>query len=264
MYSLHLTCNPNDVDLLSTQLWEHGTAGIRELDSGGSVTLIAGFASNAERADLLLQFAEFSPAWEMEESVDWVQLTQDAWPARTVGERLYLAPPWSTEPTPPGRIRLAHNPGLACGTGEHPCTQLALSALEQVVEPGYSVADIGTGSGMLAIATKLLNAGVVVGTDTDIEALRAARENFALNQLAPLLVGGSAGSLGDLAFDVTVANISGSVLLSIVDDLRRVTRTGGHLILTGFPEWELAPFLQMFPAAEVTALNEWRCIRTVL
>src|SRR5437899_2622220 len=123
MYSLHLSCSADQVDTLSTELWEFSTAGIRELDHGDRVTLIAGFETNDEREKLLQHFAAFDPEWELEEAIDWVQWTHDAWPARTVGARLFLAPPWSEEKTPKDRLRLIHNPGLACGTGEHPCSQ---------------------------------------------------------------------------------------------------------------------------------------------
>jgi ribosomal protein L11 methyltransferase len=264
MYSLHLSCRANQVDMLSTELWELGTAGIRELDYGARVTLIAGFETNEEREKLLRQFAAFAPEWELEEAIDWVQWTHDAWPARTVGERLFLAPPWSKEPTPEGRLRLIHNPGLACGTGEHPCSQLALSSLETVVLPGYRVLDVGTGSGILAIAAKLLGAGLVVGLDNDVAALQAAKENFALSHVEALLAGGSSDAITGGQFDVTVANISGTVLLSIFDDLLRVTRTAGRLILTGFAQWELRPFLDLLPGAAVSEMNEWRCLTATL
>lgn len=260
MYSLTLTCSPAEVDLLSAELWEFGTAGIRELDAGDHVTLIAGFEDNNRRQDLLSRFAAFSPDWEMEDATDWVQWTRDAWPARMIGSRLYLAPPWSNDVTPNGRVRLTHNPGLACGTGEHPCTQLALEALERLVSPGCRVLDIGTGSGILAIAAVLLGAHSAVGADTDIEALQAARQNFELNQLEPALFGGSADAVRNDQFDIVVANISGSVLLSIFDDLGRLARAGGQLILTGFTEWELPRFLQLIPSAEISSMNEWRCV----
>ncbi len=264
MYSLHLTCNADQVDLLSAELWELGTAGIRELDVGERVNLIAGFENNAARENLLERFAPFTPEWEAEEAIDWVQWTHDAWPARVVGRRLFLAPPWSEEATPEGRVRLIHNPGLACGTGEHPCTQLALTALERLVEPGSRVLDVGTGSGMLAIAAKLLGAAFVVGADTDVAAFGAAQENFALNQLEPRLYAGSADAAADNCFELTIGNISGSVLLSILDDLLRVTKSQGHLILTGFTEGELPRFLQLFPTAGVSALNEWRCLTAAI
>ena len=250
--------------MLSAELWELGTAGIRELEYGERVTLIAGFETNDEREMLLREFAAFAPEWELEEAIDWVQWTHDAWPARIVGERLFLAPPWSKEPTPEGRLRLVHNPGLACGTGEHPCSQLALSSLETVALPDCRVLDVGTGSGILAIAAKLLGAGLVVGVDNDVTALQAAEENFALSHVEALVVGGSTEAIAADQFEVTVANISGTVLLSIFDDLLRVTRSGGRLILTGFAQWELAPFLDLLPGAAVWDMNEWRCVTATL
>lgn len=262
MYSLRLTCSPDTVDELSTALWEHTTAGIRELDDGDDVILIAGFETNAERAAMLRQFAAYSPEWEQEDATDWVQETRLAWPPRLVGERLFLAAPWSTEATPPGRLRIVHNPGLACGTGEHPCTQLALAALERRVSKGSTVIDIGTGSGMLALTALRLGARRVLGMDLDVSALQAARENFQLNQLEPALAAGSADSIRELSSDLTVANISGTVLLSMMDELQRMTKVEGSLILTGFPESELPAFVRLFPHADITALNEWRCIET--
>jgi ribosomal protein L11 methyltransferase len=155
---------------------------------------------------------------------------------------------------------LRHNPGLACGTGEHPCTQLALEAIERQIRPGVTVVDIGTGSGILAIAALQLGARRVAGTDLDEAALHAAAENFALNDLLPQLIVGSADCLRSQCSDLTVANISGSVLLSIMDHLVRITSPSGRLILTGFPESELPAFLQLFPDCEVSGRNEWRCI----
>ena len=162
-----LNCNADDADLLSAELWEAGTAGIQELENGGgALTLMASFETNDERDELLRRFDRFSPAWIHENDTDWVQETKRAWPGQCVGTQLFLAPPWCDEATPPGRERVIHNPGLACGTGDHPCTQLALEALEQVVIPACSVADIGTGSGILAIAALRLGAATAFGMDT--------------------------------------------------------------------------------------------------
>lgn len=260
MYSLHLECSPEEVDFVSADLWEYGTQGIRELDYGEKKRLIAGFENNEHRCELLQKFAAYSPEWEQEEATDWVQYSRDAWPPREVGQHIFLAPPWSEAPTPRGRVRVVHNPGLACGTGEHPCTQLALIAIEENVTPGARVVDIGTGSGVLAIAALRLCARNVVAADIDEAAIHAARENFELNGLSGGLMVGSAGCLRDGCADVTIANISGTVLLGILEELIRVTAPGGRLILTGFPEAELAYFRNLFPVSAVTARNEWRCV----
>lgn len=262
MYSLELTCKPEDSDLIVADLWEAGTAGIREEPAGEFVHLIAGFPSNALRQQLLDRFAAYTPAWRIEHDTDWVQYTRDAWPGRLAGKRFFLCPVWRDEPAPAGRIRLLHNPGLACGTGEHACTRLALEALESTVFPGCRVADIGTGSGMLAIAARQLGASSVIAADPDESVLAAARENFNLNGLQALLAAGSASAIRTAWADVTVANISGTVLLAILEDLQRLTKRNGRLILTGFTEDELPVFTELFPSSRVLVEGEWRCIET--
>lgn len=260
MYSLHLNCGIEESDFVLAELWEAGTLAIGETETDGRVFFVAGFATNEQREKLLTLFSEYSPEWRHEPTTDWIQQTHAAWPARPVGERLFLTPTWSEEPTPPGRHRIIHNPGLACGTGEHPCTQLALMALEKHLTPGSTVVDVGTGSGLLAIAALRLGAMKVVGVDADESALRAARENFGFNGFEPALAVGSADCLAKGCADITVANISGTVLLAILDDLLSITREEGWLILTGFTSDEVSVFERALPGAETTEFDEWRCV----
>jgi ribosomal protein L11 methyltransferase len=260
MFFLRLTCPITDAEALSSDLWDEGTAGIQEIEHGGEVTLLAGFETNENRARLMHRFVLHSPEWEHDDATDWVAYTKESWPPRQVGEHLFLVPPWSDDVTPLGRHRIIHNPGLACGTGEHPCTQLALEALESVVLEGDAVTDIGTGSGLLSIAALRLGASRCLGVDIDTASLAAARENFELNGLAPFLVAGSADSLRSETYDVTVANINATVLLMLFCDLLRITRPTGTLILTGFTESEAPVFQRLLPGGEVSAINEWRCI----
>jgi ribosomal protein L11 methyltransferase len=261
MYLLSVTCEPLRVDWLSGELWEAGTLGIREvLGSNGFITLEAVFEVSGAGDPLLEQFGSLQPTWRRLPEHDWVQDTQQAWPGRAIGRRLFLAAPWCSDPTPAGRERITHSPGVACGTGEHPCTQLALEALEIVTSPGVSVIDVGTGSGLLAIAALKLGAGIAVGLDIDLGALSAARENFALNGLHPALVAGSAECLIPEAADVIVANINASVLLSLADDLLSTLKPGGTLVLTGFPEEESSVIEAMFPPWSTAKRDGWSCI----
>ena len=254
MYSVRISCSPDEVDRLSRELWEAGTIGIREIDEGDRILLIATF-ENA-RPD----------AWKEDQTIDWVAETQRAWPARPIGQRIFLAPPWNREPTPEGRFRLVHNPSFASGTGEHPCTQLALAALEERAAPGKKVVDVGTGSGILAIAALLLGTASAVGLDPDETALSVARENHALNGLTPQLINGSADCLSDSCADIVIANINATVLLSIAEELLRITAPGGRLILTGFTEFELPAVEQNFPASEksICQFGEWTCVNLQL
>src|SRR5580765_7536666 len=162
MYSVLIEVEPERGEGLLADLWEAGTLGVIEGDG-----FVEAFFSNAESA---LRFGQPRLAAD----VDWVRATQDAWPPLLAGEKFFVVAPWRTEPTPPGRFRLEINPGLQCGTGQHPCTQLCLEAMERIIRPGDRVLDVGTGSGILSIAAKMLGAATVVACDIDSAAAREA------------------------------------------------------------------------------------------
>jgi ribosomal protein L11 methyltransferase len=210
MYSVRLEPEPEEFDQLVAALWEQGTAGINE----GHGYLVAFFEDESDAR----RFGEPS----LEPDVDWVQQTHDAWPPLLVGERFLVVAPWREEPTPPGRLRLEINPGLQCGTGQHPCTRLCLEAMERVIHPGDSVLDVGSGSGILSIAANLLGAGRVVACDIDPEAAK----------MVPFFVG-SVDAVRTGGFDVVVANINESVIEELRPEFERVARTA---ILSGFQD----------------------------
>jgi len=259
VYSLKLRCRPDEAEAVSFQLWDAGTVAISESHEEHACVLTAGFENKGSRVSLLRQFAAYEPEWR-EDRTDWEAVARQSWPGRAVGKRLYLAPPWSEQPTPEGRLRLVQNPGQASGTGEHPCTQLALEALEKGIAGRCRVLDVGTGSGVLAIAALKLGAATAVGIDPDESALQTARENFALNELPSLVAAGTVDCIAGGWSEVTVANISATVLLSIADDLLRVTATGGMLILTGFPPAEAGAIANFLPDAEISYLGDWACL----
>ena len=201
---------PNDDELLPLRLWEAGTLGITEGDG-----FIDAFFEDPGVA------SQFGDPQEVQEQ-DWVARTQESFPPLLVGEKFFLAPPWRTEPTPPGRLRLVINPGAQCGTGYHRCTQLCLEAMERIIRPGDSVLDVGSGSGILSIAAKLLGAGRVVACDIDADALRPV----------PFFVG-SVDAVRSNTFDLVVANINEDVVGSMRADFERVAP---KRILSGFQD----------------------------
>ena len=120
------------------------------------------------------------------------------------------------------------------GTGRHPATQLALVLLEEHVRPGDRVLDLGTGSGILAVAAARLGAGEVLALDVEAAAVAVARETVSLNGLADV-IGVNQGSVESAAtpYDVVVANIFPNVLMGLAPDLAAAVRGGGVLVASG-------------------------------
>src|SRR5437764_3351067 len=117
MYSLELTCPVGRAEELTLRLWEYGTLAVSESEDNGVSTVLAGFGTDVDRETLLNEFAAYAPLWRRDDT-DWEMVSRDAWKPKAVGDRLFLAPFWSDEPTPQGRLRVIHNPGQASGTGE--------------------------------------------------------------------------------------------------------------------------------------------------
>jgi ribosomal protein L11 methyltransferase len=246
MYVLRLECPASQKDLLIAELWERGTEGIQEEDlPGGGCALQAFFDAPFEAAF----WAEFGARWGEAADRDWVEVAQSLWQPLLVGSRLFLAPAWSHDPTPPGRVRLEMQPGQACGTGWGPATQLALEALECRLRPGARVLDLGTGSGILAVAAARLGAGRVYACDIDADAARIAQERFRGEGLAVGLFVGSVRAVATASMDLLVANINAETLTTLAPEIERVLKPGGAAALAGFTACDIDRMRAAFPKA---------------
>ncbi len=143
---------------------------------------------------------------------DWRDSWKKHFTLLRVGQHLVIKPSWIEYQEQPGDVVIDLDPGLAFGTGYHPTTYSCLEALEELIKPGHSVLDVGTGSGILTIAAAKLGATQITAVDIDSSAVRAARKNFRRTGLDHL-VNAESGSIPSGAtrgrtYDLAVANIS--------------------------------------------------------
>ena len=245
MFTVRIRCSPQDKDIRIADLHEAGTLGVLENEQpGGEIYLVAWFDDEESAA----RFGEAEAAPDE----DWSTAWQDVWVTRLVGERFYLTPSWIDVATPPGRVRLNYQAGMACGTGEHPGTRLALMGLELATRPGDTVLDVGCGSGILCRAAQLLGA-FAIGCDIEAPDLKVAREHIAADYFV-----GSASAIRTKSVDIVTANINAEVLLALAEDLRRVARRA--IVLSGFRPESVPQLEAAFGPAEPLTLEGWSAL----
>lgn len=161
---------------------------------------------------------------------DWVRLTQSQFDPIRIRDDLWIVPTWHTAPQP-NAINIILDPGLAFGTGSHPTTHLCLSWLADNLKRGETVLDYGCGSGILAIAAKMLGAGKTFGVDIDPQAIEASLNNAAQNMVSVNF--SLPDVLSGINADVVVANILTSPLKMLAPVLAHACRQGGRIALSG-------------------------------
>ncbi len=185
-------------------------------------------------------------SWQIIEEEDWSQNWKKHFLPFAIIPGLIIAPTWEEyNATNPDERVIVMDPGMAFGTGHHATTSLALQFLaDELKKPTTtenSVLDVGTGTGILAMAAGLMGAAKVVAIDNDIDAVMAAMENVERNKLSTI-ISASGKPLEELQerFTIVVANIIFDVLQQIALDLYRVTEAQGALILSGILHGEQA------------------------
>ena len=167
------------------------------------------------------------------EQEDWQNGWRKYYHPLEIGRRLAVVPSWQEYDT--DRVKLLLDPGLAFGTGGHETTSLCLEALDELVQGGERMLDIGTGSGILAIAALKLGAASAEGVDIDPVAVRTAVENAALNQVKDRF-SGLVGDLSDQAsgtYQIITANIVANAIISLSPAVPGLLAEGGHFIASG-------------------------------
>jgi ribosomal protein L11 methyltransferase len=248
-----------DSELAQLALHEGGALGLEVRDSqspclpgvqapAAGQAMLLGCYDDREKAAttqhaLVRQFPGARIVLEEVPDQDWSSSWKALVKAVDVG-RLWVGPPWLESSAPPGRVKVVVEPKRAFGTGDHPTTMLCLAAVDEFLahHPGCSVLDVGTGTGVLAIAARKLGASRVVGVDNDPVSVELARECATENGVPELELSGAGLERVSGPFDLVLANILANTLVELAPAL--AAKVGQRLVLAGV----LAP-----QASEVTA-----------
>jgi ribosomal protein L11 methyltransferase len=254
---LTLQARFGELEGLSAELYSLGTLGIEEIELAGGFYELQAYFNEPFAAEALPGYLGWKAAEINEDG--W----RDNWQPRSIGHRLWLAPDWSTEATPSGRLKVVIRPGQGSGTSFSEPSLLMLEAMESLLHAADSdtvVLDVGTGSGILSGAARALGAGRVLACDVDETAAREAQQN----QAEVAVWCGSPRSLQSGAAHFVLANINAIQLIELAPDLLRTLRPGGRLLLGGFTARNVPALSKVFGEPEEYYVNgednPWRCM----
>ena len=197
----------------------------------------------AQLRDFGLDIGETQLTTQQLAEEDWADNWKKYFEPARVTHDLTIVPSWTDYEATIGEKIIKLDPGMAFGTGTHPTTKMSLFVLEQILRGGETVLDVGTGSGVLSIASSLLGAKDIYAYDLDEVAVRVAQENIELNPDMENIHVASGDLLRgvEIEADVIVANILADILVNLTDDAYRLLKDEGYLIMSGIisEKWNL-------------------------
>jgi ribosomal protein L11 methyltransferase len=234
----HLQAGDWDASVFDDAPPTPGRVGLRALfphDATGELAVAAIRAAVDEDADIRLAARYLPPT-------DWQEQWKQAFTSGALGERLWLTPYWLEAPSSE-RISLAVDPGMAFGTGQHGTTAMMLELLEEYLQPGAEVIDLGCGSGILGIAALKLGASRVIGVDIDAVCATAVRRHLEINDVEPARFQFHQGDvltdqqlmrhLRQHKSQLVLANINAAVVHDLCGVVGRFMQQNGYFICSG-------------------------------
>ncbi|CAH1851413.1 50S ribosomal protein L11 methyltransferase [Convivina intestini] len=248
----------DSAELVADALVSNGATGVELADQEQTVDLTVyleendDFRQNYQKFDQALKnlqatglfLPEITPSQRQLEPSDWENNWKEYYHASRITRQLTVVPAWEDYQRQQSDEKLIiMDPETAFGTGTHPTTSLMLQVVETIVRGGEKVLDVGTGSGVLAIAAKLLGVDYVLGTDIDQAAVTTAQQNLNLNPVAQdvdLVVSDLLKQVPDYDFDIIMANILADVIEPLIPQAKEHLVAGGYFLVSGIYEDQAA------------------------
>jgi ribosomal protein L11 methyltransferase len=273
--------DPNDITSREQGPLTWDFADINILEYGDKAAVIKGYFSEEDNIeeiiryikDKLAELKEFGintdPGIVISNKIyeeDWANNWKKYYKPAKIGKNIVIKPLWEKYDVSEGEIVIELDPGMAFGTGTHETTRMCIEALEKYVSPETTVFDIGTGSGILAIAAAKLGAKRIVGVDLDPVAVAAAKENVGYNNVPQTeILSGNLMEVVEGKADIVVANIIADIIIFLAEDVKKFIVPGGFFITSGIikdrkDDVESKLKECNFEIVEINTQGEWVCI----
>lgn len=206
-------------------------------------------------------------SWKAVADEDWAETWKEFFHTEKIGARTVIKPTWEEYEAKAREIVVELDPGAAFGTGQHATTSLCIRALEDLVRPGMTVFDVGTGSGVLAIVAAKLGAKRVEAVDFDPVAVRVARENVRQNGAEGIVHTERSDLLKSVEgkADLIIANIIADIIVRLFGEVKGSLAAGGTMLLSGIIEDRLpdvveAAALHGFAVEKIEQEKGWAAV----
>jgi len=241
------TADAEQAERVAAEVYAAGATGLEERERAGEITLIL-YAPAAAVEAVREAIAKAAPGIRIGSpaevpDTDWSERWKSGLTATVISPRLLIRPSFVSAERLPRQAEIVIDPGQAFGTGGHPSTHLALEWIDELaprLERGARILDVGTGTGILALAAAKLSTADLFALDTDLRATAAARENARANGVGArlLLFTGGLDAIGEVAFDLVLANLLKTEMLPLFGAIAARIRPGGHAVFSGLLDIE--------------------------
>jgi len=269
---------PFNPDLLSGIVWEFDITGLLENDDHISIFTSDNSLVNEEQFKVALMklknemlIESFRIEKEILEDKNWNELWEKSREVIRVSDKIVIKPSFKEYSANPDEIVLTIDPKMSFGTGEHQTTKLILRLLGKYVKQGMKILDVGSGTGILAIASVKLGASRAVAVDFDEICLENCKENCVLNGVvnSVQILTGEIDDVREKNFDLVLANIQKIILLEIAEKIKSKLKSGGTVILSGLLDADRSAIEKKyhslgFETRYVDRIDEWIAIVLVL